>query len=419
MNIVGLPIENNSILSDEFKANPYPTYRWWHAKEKIFHDKDQNYWVSFDYQQVRKLLKNKSLTVERYNNIPTSPDEIMMDKHIRKLLGMWMLNMDGGNHSTARTELLPMFSTRALADYELLIREQVEKCISNIGSSGQTTEAYSSVAFPLPARIVLSIMGLNDLNSQDLERVRVFSDIISTYVGSAGRAPGCIKPTYDALNEFCEFLNDNIDVTQAGFERTLTSRLIEIYGDGKPLDESIETLSNIILFVVSGFETTTNLILNSLLAIGRNPGLEDQLRADTTLIEQFIEETLRIYPPVNRTARKTNEDIEIEGKTIKKGELVILFLGAANRDPKVFKKPDQFRIERTERRSNPVLSFGYGPHLCIGRLLSIMELRIFYEELLKKYDSLSIDLDSLEFRDGSVLKGVEKLNFTAMSLEPA
>ncbi len=413
MNAKTLEMQNHSILSDAFKSDPYSTFRWWHAHSEPFRDPDQNYWIVFNYDQVRKLLRDPRLTVARYGEVPTDPDERERDAHIRNLLSMWMLNMDGKVHDIARKDLMPMFSTRALADYEMLVREQVDRCVDTLGRDARRIEAYSEIAFPLPARIVLSIMGLGNLTAADLEQVRRYSDVISTYVGSAGRAPGCIGSTFDILNEFCDFLVRKIDVTRPGFERTLTARLINIYGQGKPLDESIETLSNIILFVVSGFETTTNLILNTLLALGRTPGLEAELRAHPDRIESFIDETLRVYPPVNRTARKVLADIEIGGTKIKAGELIILFLGAANRDPSIFPKPDDFYILRAERNENPVLSFGYGPHLCIGRLLSVMELRIFYETLLKRYHALDIDLDSLRFRDGSVLKGISELWFAA------
>ena len=413
MNVQTLTMENNSILSDAFKSNPYSTFRWWHAHAEPFRDPDQNYWVVFNYGQVRTLLRDPRLTVARYGQVPTDPTERTRDAYVRNLLSMWMLNMDGVTHDAARKDLMPMFSNRALADYASLVRAQVDRCVDSLGSGGHRIEAYKEIAFPLPARIVLSIMGLEDLDEADLEEVRRFSDVISTYVGSAGRAPGCIGPAFEVLNTFCDFLVRKIDVTRPGFELTLTSRLIDIYGQGRPLAESIETLSNIILFVVSGFETTTNLILNTLVALGRNPQLEGELRAHPERIEDFIDETLRVYPPVNRTARKALADIDISGKSIAAGDLVILFLGAANRDPLVFPDPDSFQIIRPERQDNPVLSFGYGPHLCIGRLLSVMELRILYEALLARYSALDIDLDSLNFRDGSVLKGVAELKFAA------
>ncbi|MGI9489277.1 MAG: cytochrome P450 [Geminicoccaceae bacterium] len=413
MNMLDTPMVQHSILSDDFRADPYPTFRWWHAHEKAFRDPDQGYWVVFGYEQVRDLLRNSSLTVERYDNLPGSPEEQAWDRHIRSLLSVWMLNVDGDRHITARSTLKPLFSNRALADYEQLIREQVESCLDKIGGDGRSVEAYADIAFPLPARIVLSIMGLGDLSVEELERVRRFSDVISTYVGSAGRAAGCIKPTYDVLNEFCDFLKERIDPEKPGFQRTLTARLLEIYGGGATIKNSPDTLSNIILFIVSGFETTTNLILNSLLAIGRQPELEAEIRRDSRLIEDFIDETLRVYPPVNRTARKVLDEVIVDGQAIQPGALVILFLGAANRDPSVFDDPDVMKIIRPERRSHPVLSFGFGAHLCIGRLLSIMELRIFYEEMLKRYSSLQIDLDSVRCRDGSVLKGISQMSFSA------
>jgi hypothetical protein len=413
MNAHDTSIVNRNILSDEFKANPYPTYRYWHAHDHAFRDPNQNYWVVFGYEQVRDLLRDPRLTVERYDHVPTTPEEQALDREIRALLSVWMLNVDGGSHTVARNTLKPLFSTRALADYETLIRTQVDRCLDALGPAGRSVEAYAEIAFPLPARVVLSIMGMEDLTDDELDKVRQYSDVISTYVGSAGRAPGCIKPTHDTLMEFCEFLKRRIDPTRPGFERTLTARLLEIYGQGATVATSIDTLSNIILFIVSGFETTTNLILNTLAAIGRQAELEPQLRADPSLIEAFIDETLRIYPPVNRTARKVRAPLTVDGQSLSPGDLVILFLGAANRDPKIFPDPDVLRIVRPERRTNGVLSFGYGAHLCIGRLLSILELRIFYEELLKRTDALNVDVDSIRYRDGSVLKGISQLRLTA------
>ncbi len=367
----------------------------------------------FNYDEVRKLLRYPRLTVARYGEVPTDPTGRARDAHVRNLLSMWMLNMDGKTHGIARKDLMPMFSNRALSDYATLVQRTGGPLHCDAGAGRVPDRGLWRHRLSVARTDRAVNHGARRSDATDLEEVRRFSDVISTYVGSAGRAPGCIGPTFEVLNTFGDFLVRKIDVTRLGFQRTLTARLIEIYGDGKPLAESIETLSNIIIFVVSGFEATTNLILNSLLALGRNPQLEAELRAHPDRIEDFIDETPRIHYPVNRTARKALADIENDGQTIAAGDLVILFLGAANRDPAVFPDHDRFRILRAERRDHLVLSFGYGPHLCIGRLLSVMELRIFYETLLAHYGALQIDLDSLQFQDGSVLKGISHLQFAA------
>lgn len=396
------------VLSDDFRANPYPTFQWWHKNEGIFYDAQQKYWIAFKYDTVRKLLRDPALTVERYVESP-SGDELVYDEKIREMLSIWMLNNDGERHKQARSSLIPLFTTRALADYEALIREQVASALDVFETNKGTTEIYQEVAFPLPARIIMSIMGLGELTENRLKDLQRYSDVISTYVGSAGRAPGCIKPTYDVLVEFCDLLMDSLANRPANFDKTLTARLIEVYGDGTTREELHATLSNIILFIVSGFETTTNLILNTFVALAKNPDLEGSLRDNPSLIDSFVEETLRIYPPVNRTARKAREAIEIDGVSIKSQDLVILFMGAANRDPEVFPDPDSFKLERPELKENQALSFGYGPHLCIGRMLSLLELRIFYQELLARFSSLNVDIDTLKWRDNSIFKGIQTL----------
>ncbi|MEQ8967244.1 MAG: cytochrome P450 [Azospirillaceae bacterium] len=402
---------NRDVLSDAFKADPYPTYRWWHAHERTFKDPEQGYWLAFDYQRVQALLRDPGLTVERYDYLPREEDR-EYDAYVRNMLSTWMLNNDGEAHKSARNTLMPLFTSRAILGYEQLVRRQVAKVLDTVADKGNPVEVYSDIAFPLPAQVVMAIMGLTRLGEERIDDIQRFSDQISTYVGSAGRAPGCIKPTHDTIREFADMLLEALKDRDEGFEHSLTARLLEIYGDGDTYEELEDTLSNMILFIVSGFETTTNLINNSFLAIGRNPGLQERLRAEPSLLEDFIDETLRIYPPVNRTARKARRDVEVDGATIPAGDLAILFIGAANRDPKVFPEPDLFKLERPERKEYPVLSFGFGPHLCIGRLLSILEVRVFYEELFRRFDSIAVDVDNVAFRDGSVLKGVSKLDVT-------
>lgn len=402
------PEVSRDILSDAFKANPHPTYRVWHQRERTWYDDRQKYWVAFQYEVVNQLLRDPRLTVERYDHIPNE-DERVYDEKVREMLSIWMLNNDGESHKTARDNLKWLFTTKALADYEDLIREQVDQYLSILEQSDGYVESYANIAFPLPAQVVMSILGLGNLATNRLDDLQRYSDVVSTYVGSAGRAPGCIKPTHDVLEEFCEMIMEELANRGPDFDKSLTARLIEIYGDGTTREELHKTLSNIILFIVSGFETTTNLILNTFLALGRNPGLEDELRANPESIDDFVDETLRVYPPVNRTARKAIDTIEIDGATIRPNELVILFMGAANRDPLIYPDPDAFKVDRPERRKHKVLSFGSGPHLCIGRLLSLMELRIFYQEFFKRFSRLEVDLDSVAYRDNSILKGVERL----------
>lgn len=128
----------------------------------------------FNYDEVRKLLRYPRLTVARYGEVPTDPTGRARDAHVRNLLSMWMLNMDGKTHGIARKDLMPMFSNRALSDYATLVQEQVDRCIATLGQDGCRIEAYGDIAFPLPAQIVLSIMGLEDLMPPIWRRCGVF-----------------------------------------------------------------------------------------------------------------------------------------------------------------------------------------------------------------------------------------------------
>ncbi len=174
---------------------------------------------------------------------------------------------------------------------------------------------------------------------------------------------------------------------------------------GDKLSED-ELLATCILLLVAGHETTVNLIGNGTLALLRHPGQLQRLREDPALIGCAVEELLRYDGPVQRTARIPSADVTIAGQTIPKGDMVMPFIGAADRDPAQFPDPDRLDIGRADNRH---IAFGWGIHFCLGAPLARLEGQIAIGTLVQRLPKLALATDSPEHRLSLTLRGLTSL----------
>jgi cytochrome P450 len=175
--------------------------------------------------------------------------------------------------------------------------------------------------------------------------------------------------------------------------------------DGDRFQEE-EIVANVILTMVGGQETTTNLICNGVLTLLRHPTELLRLQNDRSQIPSAIEEMLRFEPPSQYTARVAPYDTELSGKKLLKRQAVISVIAAANRDPSRFVEPDRFDVQRQD---NKHLSFGWGAHFCFGAALARMEAQVALEEFLSRFCRCSLDADSLSWRTNLGLRGLTRL----------
>jgi cytochrome P450 len=185
----------------------------------------------------------------------------------------------------------------------------------------------------------------------------------------------------------------------------LMTRLIQAEDEGERLSE-YELISTSILLFAAGFETTTHLIGNALLALVRNPDQLDRLRADRSLLRTAVDELLRYDSPVQITARTAYEDILLGDECIDAGTTVLALLGAANRDPARFHDPDRLDVGRSEA---PPLSFGSGIHHCLGAALARLEAQIVLDRLLDRFARIELVGGEPRYRDSLTLRGLVEL----------
>jgi cytochrome P450 len=186
----------------------------------------------------------------------------------------------------------------------------------------------------------------------------------------------------------------------------LLTSLIHADDKGDQLSE-YELISTAILLFAAGFETTTHLLGNGLLALLRHPDQLARLRADRRLLRPAVEELLRYDSPVQITARTANADLEVGEERIEAGNTVLVLLGAANRDPARFTDPDRLDLARSE---GSALSFGSGIHYCLGAALARLEAQVVLDRMLDRFGTIELLDDRPRHRDSLTLRGLVDLH---------
>lgn len=171
-----------------------------------------------------------------------------------------------------------------------------------------------------------------------------------------------------------------------------------------------ELLATCVILLVAGHETTTNLIGNALLALHRHPEQLARLRFDLTLVPSLVEETLRYDGPVQRVRRTATRDVQLGGRTIRRGDTVMAVLAAANRDPAAFDDPHVFKIDR---ETVGHLAFGHGIHFCVGAGLARLEAPIALHTLLERFPAFNLPEEwTPEWNPSLTLRGLRRLPLT-------
>ncbi|MCE2531463.1 MAG: cytochrome P450 [Acidimicrobiia bacterium] len=252
------------------------------------------------------------------------------------------------------------------------------------GAAGQVSfDLIAGLAYPLPVAMIGELYGVGESDHADLKR---WSKAVVAYTGSSVAHPHLARELDTALAEFRAYLRGLVAERRQRPRDDLLSDLVAAVDEGERLAED-ELMATSINLLFAGHETTTNLIGNGTLALLRHPDQLDLLRRRPELLPGAVEELLRYDSPVQRVRRITTCDINIGGREIPKGTPVTAFLGSANRDPADWDRPDELDVTRPDVFP---MSFGGGPHYCIGAALARLEGRIAFEMLLERFAELTL-----------------------------
>ena len=297
--------------------------------------------------------------------------------------GLSLLELDPPDHTRLRRLVAPSFTPRALADS----RERVTAVVDGLLEAVPADEPFDLVralASPLPIRVITDLLGVPD--DDHAAFARDGATIGSALAGV--QSLGHVVRLLEANRRLGALMEEVFDQHRREPRDDLVSRLLAVEGDQiRPAE--LAPLCRLLL--VAGFETTVNLIGNTVLALLAHPDQWREVVEDPSLAAAAVEETLRWDPPVQRTFRSPHEDVEVAGVPLARGSMVMLLLAGANRDPAVFPEPARFDLHRYDGRSGPPgehLSFSAGLHYCLGAPLARLEAVVAVERLAQRFPRL-------------------------------
>lgn len=345
--------------------NPYPHYAHMRATSPVHFNETLGVWEVYGYHDIQTVLGDAKTFSSDLSD------------------GKMMVFMDPPRHTQFRRLVARAFTTKVIADLEPSVQAITDALLDRVEARG-SMDLVTDLAFLLPVTVIAELLGLP---AADHERFKQWSipAIRAAEMELMGQVPA---PEFtQAVDELDAYLADLIAARRDSPRQDLVSALLAAEVDGEKLTLQ-EVASTCRLLLIAGFETTTNLIGNTLQLLLAHPEALARVAAEPELLPSAIEEALRFNTPFMFFARRATRDVELGGHLIKAGQQVMTFNASGNRDESIFPHADRFDITRTPNRH---LSFGHGIHYCLGAGLGRLEARVAIATLLRRFGQLRPD----------------------------
>ena len=353
------------LLDGDWYLNPYETYAWQREHQPVAWDEINELWGIFRYDDVveieshdRDFISSDTLKGGYRPNLPADPAIIGLDNPL---------------HTERRKIVSRRFTPRAVAQREEHVRDVVTALIDAALAKGTGVEIIDELAAPLPARMIGWLLGFPE---DDWRKLKYWSE---TTIALGGGPRYFDEEGIAASGEFFAASKALLEEKRRCPADDVMTIWTQATVEGRQITDQ-EVLSDSLLILDGGAETTRTVIARTLLNLVRNPAEWDKLKAGADMAVA-VEEFIRYVSPVHNMCRVATRDYEIGGATIKKGQQVVLLYGSANRDPAHFTDPERFDVTR---KPNEHIAFGLGTHFCLGAGLARLEIRVFFEEFVQR-----------------------------------
>ncbi len=383
-------------MSPAFREDPYPHYERFRGRDPLLRVAD-TIWFALGHAEVTNLLRHPRMSTDEQQHAATEAGNALDPNRTRSLLFM-----DPPDHTRLRNLVARAFTPRRIEGLRAATEAITAELLDAMPADGTPVDLIQAFAYPLPVRVICSLLGIPPADEA------VFTGwsrgIARSLDPSVLRSPAIDATIDQARSELRAYLADLLQFRRKSPGDDLLSGLAAVDADGDRISSG-EVLSLAVLLLVAGHETTVNLLGNGVLALLRAPDQLALLRQSPELVAGAVDELLRFDGPVQITQRIATEDMDVGGCQVRRGDEILLVLGAANRDPTVFADPNRLDVTRDARRH---VGFGGGIHHCLGAVLARMETQIALAGLLDRFGHIELAGTPVR-RPTFTLRGLETL----------
>ena len=355
----------------------------WPVFERLRAEDPVHFTEESDYGPYWSITKyNDIMAVDTNHQIFSSEGGITIAEQTNEQGPLPMfIAMDPPKHDDQRKTVTPAVSPMNLTKLEPLIRERAGKILDGL-PIGEEFDWVDKVSMELTAMTLATLFGIPQ---EDRRRLTYWSDVVTAVPGH-----GLIDTLEQKMEIFVEYQAYFAEIWNQRVNAEPQSDLISMLAHSPATRnmEPREYFGNVVLLTVGGNDTTRNTISGSVLALNQNPDQYRKLRENPDLVPSMVSETIRWQTPLAHMRRRALQDVELGGKTIRKGDKVVMWYVSGNRDDEVIERPNDYIIDRARPRNH--LSFGFGIHRCVGNRLAELQLKVIWEEILKRFPVIEL-----------------------------
>ncbi len=383
--------------------DPFPVHRYLRDREPVRWNESLNAWTIARYDDVLEVFNRPArFSSDRFRRLdPRYASERPEVKAVADVLADWLVFRDPPDHTRLRGLLQKSFTPRHLEKNRDRIQTTIDELLGAAAGRGEM-DFIRDFAFPLPALVIALLLGAP---TRDIEPIKRWSDRLAAYIGGAVDERDNFSEARAGLASLVDYFGSLLRERRRRPGDDLIDLMLRAEHEGDTLSEE-EVVSNCVLLLFAGHETTTNLLGNGLFHLLRNPEQLARLRADPGLLATAVEELLRYDGPVPATAKIATEDVVWHGQRIERGQMVLALMSSANRDPRQFARPDELDVGR---RTNRHLGFGFGIHFCLGAPLARLEAQLALRAVLRRLPDLELGSPAPRWKPMLFLRGLESL----------
>jgi cholest-4-en-3-one 26-monooxygenase len=351
---------------DLYAGDPDPTYVWLRRNAPLYRDEINRLWGVSRYDDVVAIEKDPATFCSSEGYRPNLPADDSM------------IGNDDPRHNERRRVVARRFTPKAVAGHEDVVRALARGLVDAVAKRGHC-EVVEELAAPLPAMVIARLLGFDH---DQWPRVKYWSE---TTILAGGGPRYMADSVAEAFGDYCEHTAALIAARQAAPADDVVSLWTQAEADGVLTPDQV--LSEGLLLIDGGAETTRTVITGAVLALIEHPDQYRRVLDDPSLLPLAVEEFIRWVTPILNMRRTATRDTEVAGTPVQKGDELLLMYPSANRDEAVFDDPQRIDVAR---EPNPHIAFGFGTHFCLGAALARLEIRIMFEELLPRLRNLRL-----------------------------